>query len=131
MNDLEKELLAINLVTQQSMLKSLIPAYNVQLDDIRVEAEKVVYVITLPPSLLNQVIDLYKIRIANEKDKNGTLVMTEVEGIQKETLVPRKNQIEISFKTVKSTQSGEKKGNREVFTYFVLIDGKGVAAPPY
>jgi hypothetical protein len=125
MNDLEKELLAINLVTQQSMLKSLISAYNVQLDDIGVEAEKVVYVITLPPSFLNQVIDLYKIRIANEKDENGALVMSEVEGIEKETLVPRKNQMEISFKTIKSTQSAGKKGNREIFTYFVLIDGKG------
>jgi len=125
MNDLEKELLAINLVTQQSLLKNLISTYNVQLDDIRAEAERVIYVITLPPSFLNQVIDLYKIRIAHEKDENSALVMSEVEGIEKETLTPRKNQMEISFKTVKSTQSEEKKGNREVFPYFVLIDGKG------
>jgi hypothetical protein len=125
MNDLEKELLAINLVTQQSLLKNLISTYNVRLDDTRAETDKVVYVITLPPSFLNRDIDLYKIRIANEKDKNGTLVMSEVEGIEKETLVPGKNQMEISFKTVKSTQSAGKKESREVFTYFVLIDGKG------
>lgn len=124
MSDLEKELLAINLVTQQSLLKNLVPAYNVQLDDIRAETGRVVYVITLPPSFLNRVIDLYKIRIANKKDENGVLVMSEVEGIEKETLIPGKNQIEISFKTVKSTQSAGKKGTREVFTYFVLIDGK-------
>ena len=124
MNDLEKELLAINLVTQQSLLKDLISTYNVQLEDIRAEAERVVYVITLPPSFLNRVIDLYKIRIANEKDENGALVMSEVEEIEKETLTPRKNQMEISFKTVKSPQPG-KKGSRKVFAYFVLIDGKG------
>ena len=124
MNDLEKELLAINLVTQQSLLKDLISTYNVQLEDIRAEAERVVYVITLPPSFLNRVIDLYKIRIANEKDENGALVMSEVEEIEKETLTPRKNQMEISFKTVKSPQPG-KKGSHEVFAYFVLIDGKG------
>ncbi len=125
MNDLEKELLAINLVTQQSLLKNLISTYNVQLDDIRAEAERVVYVITLPPSFLNRVIDLYKIRLANEKNENGALVMSEVEGIEKETLTPGKNQMEISFKTVKSPQSEGKKERREVFAYFVLIDGKG------
>jgi hypothetical protein len=115
-------------VTQQSLLKNLVPAYNVQLDDIRAETGRVVYVITLPPNFLNQVIDLYKIRIANKKDENGVLVMSEVEGIEKETLIPGKNQMEISFKTVKSTQSAGKKGTREVFTYFVLIDGKSNTA---
>ena len=110
MESLEKELLALNLITGNPMFKARMPVYSIGVDKIKRSKKKVVYRIKIPDSYLNKTVDLYKFQF---KEKEEVL---EVARIEKESLRPQKNKMKIEFKI---------KGDSEpVETYFVLVNGK-------
>jgi hypothetical protein len=124
MNKVEKELLVLNLVTQppHSLLKNKISAYNTRVDNTPKNKTKVNYSVTLPPSYLGKTIDLYKVYLIA-----GNQGVSQVSKIEKESLKPQKNKLNIEFnltepqdKTQKAREKETAKG--EIKTYFVLID---------
>jgi hypothetical protein len=66
MNNIEKELLVLNLITQpqNSLTQAKITAYNARVDKTKKTKKGVTYTVNLPPGYVNQHIDLYKVWLA-------------------------------------------------------------------
>jgi len=128
MNDLEKELLVLNLITQpqNSLTQAKITAYNARVDKSKKTKKDVTYTVSIPPGYLRQSLDLYKVWLAiNEQ---GAF---QLEKIEKESLYPQKDRIKIQFQLTTDTRDKEqKKGKKELGkkteTYFVLVNSRGV-----
>jgi len=112
METLEKELLALNLITRNPLIKTNMSVYNARIDKIKRSKKKVVYRITIPDSYLYKTVDLYKFWITNDRE------MTEVAKVEKESLRPGKTKMKIEFKI---KRKGKEKDESD--TYFVLVSG--------
>ncbi|MCP5050567.1 MAG: hypothetical protein GY940_25610 [bacterium] len=114
MNDLEKEILASNLISPNPLIKRKISAYNATIDKIKQGKSKTVYQLQLPPSFVNKSLDLYKIRVKPNKQKGEAALITLIE---KERIKADKNKIQVRFDFSKG-----KKSSGNIDTYFVLVD---------
>jgi hypothetical protein len=118
MNDLEKELLVVNLITQpQNMLnQSRIQAYNARIAKTKKTKEKVTYTIILPPDYLGQSMEIYKVwLIVNENEGSR------VEKIEKSSLLSQKDRVKIQF-SLRPDNKEKKETSGEMETYFVLVN---------
>ncbi|MFC2145963.1 hypothetical protein ACFLRT_01230 [Acidobacteriota bacterium] len=108
MNHIEKEILAVNLVTQNPLMKTLLSSQPARITHIKESKKKVVHTVVLPENFLNQQLDLYKLWI---KDN------LEVVSVKTEMLVPKKEKIKIQF---------DKKGKTAPACkpYFALVNRK-------
>jgi hypothetical protein len=121
MNPIEKEMLVLNLVTQpdNTLIKGKISAYNARVDKTKKSKTHLTYTVTLPPGYLQQHIDLYKVWLAvNDQG------MARLEKMEKESLYPRKNRINIQFQFPGSKKEKEKEKEiaGETRAYFVLVN---------
>jgi len=107
MNNYEREMLVLNLITQNPLFKNWMPARNARIDKVKKGKKSIVYKVNIPDDYLQQKIDLYKVWIIDNR---------EVKKIEHESLVPRKNKIKIEFK-------GKEHADPDS-TYFVLVNGK-------
>jgi hypothetical protein len=121
MNNIEKELLVLNLITQpqSTLTKAKITAYNARVVKTKKDKKGVTYTIKLPPGYLQQHIDLYKVWLA--VNEQGTV---QVEKMEKESLYPLKNPVKIQFQFPKREKPKEKEEETagETNAYFVLVN---------
>jgi len=108
MNHFEKEILAVNLVTRNPLMKTLLSSQPARITQIKKTKKKVVHTVVLPGNFLNQQLDLYKLWI------NDNL---EVVSVKTEMLVPGKEKIKIQFDKRGKTALGCK-------PYFALVNRK-------
>jgi hypothetical protein len=108
MNHIEKEILAVNLVTQNPLMKTLLSCQPARITQIKKSKKKVIHTVLLPENFLNQQLDLYKLWIKEN---------LEVVSVKTEKLVPKKEKIKIQF---------DKRGKTapECKPYFALVYGK-------
>ncbi|UCH98042.1 MAG: hypothetical protein JSV88_14640, partial [Candidatus Aminicenantes bacterium] len=94
MNDIEKELTALNVITRNPLFKTKALIHNAKIIDTRHTGKKKTYTAALPDSCLNKTIDLYKFWILIDPDNPAAAVKK----LEKESLVLQKNKLEIEFK---------------------------------
>jgi len=124
MNNLEKELLVLNLITQpqNTLTKAKIHAYNARIAKTKKTKKNVTYTVSLPPGYLRQSLDLYKVWLA--VTEAGSV---QLEKIEKESLSPQKNRVKIQFQLTPETEDKKQKEEKkeigaEIETYFVLVN---------
>lgn len=109
MNQLEKEILALNLLSQNSISKIGLAVENIQITEKIRKKNHTVYTIVIPQRMIRRQVDLFRIWV--DQQTRDTI-------IEKQTVVPELNRMDILL--------DEKKGNE---SYFVLIDGSLALAP--
>jgi len=112
MNQAEKEILALNLISQNFLLKSKLSCQPARVTQIKKQENSVVYEILLPQEFLDQQLDVYKFWVKDE---------WEVINLETTTLRTEGEKIELEF---------EMKGNQDpgLEPYFVLVNGMASAA---
>ena len=108
MTKLEKEMTALNIVVKNPLVKSALSIEPAQITHVARTKHEVIYTVLLPKEFLDQQLDLYKIRLKNDR---------EVTSIEKEKLVPVREKFDITFSASGANDNG-------INTYFVLVDGK-------
>ena len=124
MNNLEKELLVLNLITQpqSTLTKAKITAYNARVEKTKKTKKNVTYSVSLPHGYLRQSIDLYKVWLAfNEQGA------VQLEKMEKESLYPKKDRVKIQFQLTPDSEDKKQKQEKkeigaETETYFVLVN---------
>ncbi len=117
MAPVEREILAINLVTDNPLFKSELVYNNAEIKKISKRKSKVTYQVMLPEQYMNRTLDLYKVWTPQAAaDKIDETYLSTGRGIrvEKESLQTRQEALKITFKEVKPGED----------TYFALIDGK-------
>lgn len=124
MNDIEKELLVLNLITQpqNKLNKAKITAYNARVEKTKKTKKNVTYTVSLPHGYLRQSIDLYKVWLA--VNEQGAV---QLEKMEKESLSPKKDRVKIQFQLTPDTKDKKQKQEKkeigeEIETYFVLVN---------
>jgi len=123
MNSLEKDMLVLNLVTQppNAFIESKLDAYSARVTKTKKDKNSVLYSVVIPPGLLRQNLDLYKVWVEiDEKD------MVTLQKIEKESIYPLKDKVDIKFQLTNEKKEKRKKkeeSKSEVQTFFVLING--------
>jgi hypothetical protein len=111
MNKIEKEILAVNLVTL-GLMKAALTCQHARVTQIKKSKNKVIHTVLLPGNFLNQQLDLYKLWVKND---------LEVVSVKTQLLVPKKEKIKIQFDKRGKKAPGFK-------PYFVLVNGKSETA---
>ena len=112
MNKAEKEILALNLISQSSLLKTKISSQPARVTQIKKHKNSIVYEILLPKEFLNQQLDVYKFRVKDDR---------EVVTLETTSLKTGKRKIKLQFKKKKNQAPGIK-------PYFALVNGTSAAA---
>ncbi|MCP5047166.1 MAG: hypothetical protein GY940_08340 [bacterium] len=111
MNKLEKEMLVVNLISRDPFLQKRITVYKAVVDKVQEEKRKKIYHLLLPPGSTDRPLDVYKIRVKEDGDD------VQVKSVKKEPALPAEDRLQVEFKTRKG-----KKKNKNISTYFVLVD---------
>ena len=114
MNDVEKNMLMLNLITVNPLVEGKMQAYNARTAKVKKGKKAVVYNIHIPPSYMNKTIDLYKYWVRNNQ---------EVIHAEKETVQPKSDKLEIQFSMEQLKEKEKQKGPGKIETYFVMVDG--------
>jgi hypothetical protein len=123
MNNLEKELLVLNLITQprNTLAQNKINAYNARITKTKKTKKDMTYTVTLPPRYLHQSLDLYKVWLA--VNEQGAV---QLEKMEKESLYLKKDRVKIQFQLTPGTKDKKQKTGKEIGgeteTYFVLVN---------
>jgi len=112
MNKAEKEILALNLISQNFLLKTNLSSQPARVTQIKKHKNSIVYEILLPKEFLNQQLDVYKFRVKDYR---------EVVTLETTSLQTGKRKIKLQFKKKKNQAPGLK-------PYFALVSGKSSAA---
>lgn len=88
MNEIEKEILVLNLISQNPLYETNIAAKGVKVLNVAKDKREITYKVQLPADYLHKKLDLYKVLIAAQA--SGTK-------IEKETLIPRKRKFKVQF----------------------------------
>jgi len=113
MNDMEKNILMLNLITVNPLVEGKMQAYNVRTTKVKKGKKKVVYHILIPPGYVDKTIDLYKYWVQGNQ---------EVVHAEKESVEPKSDKLEIQFGMDRLKQKGKQKEQGEIETYFVMVD---------
>ncbi len=113
MNDMEKNMLMLNLITVNPLVEGKMEAYNTRTTKVKKGKKKVVYNIHLPPGYVNKTIDLYKYWVRDNQ---------EVIQAEKESVQPKSDKLEIQFRMDQVKQKGKQKEQSKIETYFVMVD---------
>ena len=114
MNDMEKNILMLNLITVNPLVEGKMQTYNVRTAKVKKGKKKVVYHIQIPPSYVDKTIDLYKYWVRDNQ---------EVVHAEKESVEPKSDKLVIQFKMDQLKQKAKQKEQGEIETYFVMVDG--------
>jgi hypothetical protein len=114
MNDMEKNMLMLNLITVNPLAEGKMQAYNVRTAKVKKDKKAVVYNIHIPPGYMNKTIDLYKYWVQNNQ---------EVIHAEKESVQPKSDKLEIQFSMEQLKEKEKQKKPGKVETYFVMVDG--------
>jgi VWFA-related protein len=114
MNNVEKELTALNLLHPGGLLKSNMPTQDVKIKKIKKSKNKVVYYIRIPENYLRQSLDLYKFQFTGSNDN------PEVTRIEKESIRFTKNKEKIEFQLIENKSN---ESRQSLKTYFAFMDG--------
>lgn len=106
MTNLEKEILALNLVSNNSLFKGKVKFKHARVTAIGIKDNRLKYNVILPDEYVKQKLVLYKFSVKNE---------SEVVKLVKEPLVPGKKKIAIDCGF-----AGKQK-NHDIYPYFVLV----------
>jgi hypothetical protein len=117
MNAVEREMLAVNLISSNPLVKRKVSAFNAKILKTKKSKKKVVYHVRLPLSYLFKDIDLYKVVVGTGGG------VAEIKKVEKEAIYPRKDKMKITFNFDKKEQATENLG-----TYFVMVNPKGNTA---
>jgi hypothetical protein len=107
LNNMEKELVALNLISNNPLFKTRIASQPVSVSKINTQKQRTLFHVRLPGEYVGKSLDLYKCWIKEDQE----VVRMEYEGIK-----PRSSKIKIAL-----TRKGKK--HRSISPYFVLIDG--------
>ncbi len=108
MNKIEKEILAVNLITLSPLMKTSLTCQHARVTQIKKSKNNVTYMVLLPENFLNQPLDLYTFWVKDD---------LEVANVKTQSLVPRKEKIKIQF-----DQKGKKAPGYK--PYFTLVNAK-------
>jgi hypothetical protein len=114
MNDVEKNMLMLNLITVNPLAEGKMQAYNARTAKVKKGKKVVVYNIHIPPSYINKPIDLYKYWVRDNQ---------EVIHAEKESVQPKSDKLEIQFSMEQLKGKEKQKGPGKIETYFVMVDG--------
>ncbi|MCP5048699.1 MAG: hypothetical protein GY940_16130 [bacterium] len=120
MSKIEKELLAVNLVSGAPFLDRKMRVYNAAIRKVKEGKRKKVYHVQLPPGFVDKTLDVYKVRVAGEGEAAG------VTGVKKESVKTKKDNLKVEFKTVV-----KKKGAADMAAYFVVVEPVSNSARVY
>ncbi len=113
MNPMEKEILVINLVAQNPLLKTILSVQPARVTEIKKTKNRVVYTLILPGEFLNRHLEVYKCWVKDDR---------EIIHLETGSLEPKKPKIQVEFE-IKKDQAPDLK------PYFALVDGKaGIAS---
>jgi VWFA-related protein len=112
MNEAEKEILALNLISQNSLLKTKLSTQPARVTQIKKHKKSIAYTILLPKAFLNQQLDVYKFWVKDDR---------EVINLETTSLQTGKRKIKLQFKKKKNQAPGLK-------PYFALVNGTRAAA---
>lgn len=108
MNKIEKEILAVNLITLGPLMKGALTCQHIRVTQIKKSKNNVTHTVLLPGDFLDQQLDLYKIWVKDD---------LEVVSVKTQLLVPKKEKIKIRFDKRGKNAPGYK-------PYFVLVNGE-------
>jgi hypothetical protein len=108
MNKIEKEILAVNLITLSPLMKTSLTCQHARITQIKKSKNNVTYMVLLPGNFLNQPLDLYTFWVKDD---------LEVANVKTQSLVPKKEKIKIQF-----DQKGKKAPGYK--PYFTLVNAK-------
>jgi VWFA-related protein len=112
LNKVEKEILALNLISQNSLLKTKISCQHARVTRIKKRKNSIAYEILLPKEFLNQQLDVYKFWVKDDQ---------EVINLETTSLKTGKRKIKLQFKKKKDQAP-------ELRPYFAFVNGTGAAA---
>jgi hypothetical protein len=111
MSDMEKNLVALNLINQQALITEKVRAFNAAVDRVKKNKKKVVYQLNIPSDYLNKSMDVYKYWVVDAKG----IIHSEKQAM----VIPgKKLKIEFALKDLE-----KEAGDAEIKTYFAMIDG--------
>lgn len=110
MSGLEKELLILNLISGNPMLKQQMAVEHARVTKMKQDDTRVVYRVKLPNDCVRRKLDLYKFWIKEADTDNRQVIR-----VEKETLVPSKRKIMIRCPLTE-------KETRGTMPYFALVD---------
>jgi len=114
MNDVEKNMLMLNLITVNPLVEGKMQTYNARTTKVKKSKKAVVYKIHIPPSYMNKSIDLYKYWVRNNQ---------EIIHSEKESVALKSDKLEIQFSLELLKQKEKQKERGKIETYFVMVDG--------
>jgi hypothetical protein len=112
MSKAEKEILALNLISQTSMMKTKLSSQHARVTQIKKQKNSIIYKVLLPKAFLNQQLDVYKFWVKDDR---------EVINLETTSLETTKRKIKLQFKKMKDQPPGLK-------PYFALVNGTSAAA---
>jgi hypothetical protein len=112
MNNTEKEILVLNLISQNPLLKRKLSYQHARVTQIKKQKNNIIYKILLPREFLNQQLDVYKVWVKDDR---------EIINLETTSLKPGKRKIKLQFKKMKDHPPGLK-------PYFALVNGTSSAA---
>lgn len=112
MNNTEKEILALNLISQNPLLKRKLSSQHVRVTQIKKQKNNIIYKILLPQEFLNQQLDLYKVWVKDDR---------EIINLETTSLKTGKRKIKLQFQKLKDQPPGLK-------PYFALVNGTSSTA---
>jgi len=118
MSDIEKELVAINVVTKNPLFKTKITISDNHAFTTKEMGGKNIYSMNIPQHWVKNSLDLYEVEM--EVDEFSDTAKT-VKKIKKESLIPKSDSIEIKLKAEKMKNEPEE-GNIEIKYFFVLVN---------
>jgi len=114
MNDMEKNMLMLNLITVNPLVEGKMQAYNARTTTVKKGKKTVVYHVLIPPNYVNKTIDLYKYWVRNNQ---------EVIQAEKESVQPQSDKLEIQFSLEQLKQKEKQEEPGKIDTYFVMVAG--------
>jgi VWFA-related protein len=110
MNTIEKELLALNLVTGSPLVRRRITAFQAAVDKVKKKKSGATYTVLLPKSFVGKSLDLYRFGLKQESGGEP------IKSLVKETLKAKKNIIKVRLDSPKGKEAGKTR------QYFVLVE---------
>jgi len=112
MSETEKEVLVLNLISQNPLLKRKLSHQPARVTQIKKQKNNIIYKILLPKEYLNQQLDVYKVWVKDDR---------EIINLETTSLKTGKRKIKLQFKKMKDQPPGLK-------PYFALVNGTSSAA---
>lgn len=120
MNPTEREILALNVIQGNQGITDRVKIFDAVVDSADEGKDKARFTIHIPGSFLKKNIDIYKFWVKDKLD---------IVSLEKETIIPQKNRMEILFKNPPADAlKNLEEGTGELKAYFVYFNGEAEEA---